>query len=64
MSRHAGLAANELVDEICEEAASEAIELDERPTSTSNIKYRINKSTLKKWQRAWCLPDNELQKIS
>ncbi len=50
---------NKLVDGYAKEAAAEAMELDTSPTSLSVVKDQIKKSTLKKCQRAWRLPDNE-----
>ncbi len=35
------------------------MELDASPTFLSVVKNQIKKSTLKKWQRAWRLPDNK-----
>ncbi len=52
-------AAKELVDGYAKEAAAEAMELNASPTSLSVVKNQIKKSTLKKWQRAWRLPENK-----
>ncbi len=47
------------MDGYAKEATAEAMELDASPTYLSVVKNQIKKSTLKKWQRAWCLPDNK-----
>ncbi len=48
------------MDDYANKAVAEAMELDASPTSLSVIKNQIMKYMLKKWQRVWRFPENNM----